>query len=241
VFIPWEDVMTYRDPERILSFYPRSGFMPGFLFQGCTRFAVKLDFICGLLARALHISGQDDAKGVQAMLGEVVAWRNLFWSLSDAMANNPDRWKEGHVLPQLTAALAYRVFAPECYPRIKDIVERTATSSLIYLPSSVKDFHNPETRGLLDQYVRGSHGVAAMERVKVMKLLWDAIGSEFGGRHELYERNYAGGWEDVRLQSLTNAQKGPDMRSMQDLVETCLGDYDENGWTRGPWTTGGED
>jgi aromatic ring hydroxylase len=30
------------------------------------------------------------------------------------------------------------------------------------------------------------------ERIKLMKLLWDAIGSEFGGRHELYERNYTG-------------------------------------------------
>ena len=26
-----------------------------------------------------------------------------------------------------------------------------------------------------------------------MQLLWDAIGSEFGGRHELYEINYSGG------------------------------------------------
>jgi len=25
--------------------------------------------------------------------------------------------------------------------------------------------------------------------VKLMKLLWDAVGSEFGGRHELYEIN----------------------------------------------------
>ena len=235
VFVPWEDVMIYRDPERILTFYPRSGFMPGFLFQGCTRFAVKLDFLCGLLAKALHVSGQDDAKGTQALLGEVVAWRNLFWSLSDAMAHNPDPWAGEAVLPQMTAAMAYRVFAPDCYPRIKDIVERTATSSLIYLPSSVRDFANPDTRPLLDRYVRGSHGVDAMQRVKIMKLLWDAIGSEFGGRHELYERNYAGGWEDIRLQTLTGAQKGPAMKAMQALVEECLADYDESGWTRGPW------
>jgi 4-hydroxyphenylacetate 3-monooxygenase len=35
----------------VLSFYPRAGFMHGFQVQGCTRFAVKLDFICGLLAK----------------------------------------------------------------------------------------------------------------------------------------------------------------------------------------------
>src|SRR3954469_18654090 len=38
----------------------------------------------------------------------------------------------------------------------------------------------------LDKYVRGSNGYDAVNRVKVMKLLWEAIGSEFGSRHELY-------------------------------------------------------
>ena len=46
VLIPWENMLVHRDPEKILSFYPRSGFLNGFCFQGCTRFAVKLDFIC---------------------------------------------------------------------------------------------------------------------------------------------------------------------------------------------------
>ncbi len=35
-----------------------------------------------------------------------------------------------------------------------------------------------------------------IERIKIMKLLWDATGTEFGGRHALYELNYAGGRED---------------------------------------------
>ena len=156
VFVPWEDVFIYRDPARVLSFYPRSGFMPGFLFQGCTRFAVKLDFLCGLLSKALRCTGGDDARGNQTLLGEAVAWRNLFWSLSNAMANNPDPWKDGAVLPEPRAALAYRVFAPDAYPRIKDIIERTVTSALIYLPSSARDFANPAIEPYLRQYVRGS-------------------------------------------------------------------------------------
>ena len=73
VFIPWEDVLIYRDPARIMSFFSGSGFLNGFLFQGCTRFAVKLAFIKGLLAKALHATGSDDSRGNQALLGEVVA------------------------------------------------------------------------------------------------------------------------------------------------------------------------
>jgi 4-hydroxyphenylacetate 3-monooxygenase len=235
VFVSWEDVFIYRDPARVLSFYPRSGFMNGFLFQGCTRFAVKLDFICGLLHKALRCTGGDDARGNQALLGEAIAWRNLFWSLSNAMANNPDPWKGDAVLPELRAALAYRVFAPDAYPRIKDIVERTVTSALIYLPSSAKDFANPDIEPYLRQYVRGSYGIEYDERIKIMKLLWDAVGTEFGGRHELYERNYAGGWEDIRLQTLTGAQRGGDMAAMEALVDQCMADYDAKGWTGETW------
>ena len=235
VFIPWEDVLIYRDPPRILSFFPASGFLNGFLFQGCTRFAVKLDFLAGLLAKALHATGSDDSRGNQALLGEVIAWRHMFWSLSNAMAHNPDPWKNGAVLPERQAALSYRVFAPDCYPRIKDIIERTVTSALIYLPSSVKDFSNPAIEPYLRQYVRGSHDIDYIERIKMMKLLWDAMGSEFGGRHELYERNYAGGWEDIRIQALTEAEKSGRMASMQGLVDQCMADYDPQGWTGDTW------
>lgn len=45
-----------------------------------------------------------------------------------------------------------------------------------------------------------------VERIKILKLMWDAIGSEFGGRHELYEINYAGSRDEIRLQCLRHAQ-----------------------------------
>jgi 4-hydroxyphenylacetate 3-monooxygenase len=235
VFIPWEDVFIYRDPARVMNFFPGSGFLHGGMFQGCTRYCVKLDFIAGLLAKALRAVGGDEARSNQVLLGEVIAWRHLFWSLSNAMANNPQPWKGDAVLPELQAAVAYRVFAPESWPRIRDIVQRTVTSALIYLPSSVKDFANPEIEPYLQKYVRGSRDMGHRERIKILKLLWDSIGTEFAGRHELYERNYSGGWEDIRAQALTGAERGGGLKAMEALVDQCLADYDENGWTGTDW------
>ena len=233
VFVPWEDVIIYRDPARVLSFHSQSGFQNGYLFQGCTRLAVKLDFFCGLIAKALKCTGGDEGRLNQTLLGEAIACRNLFWALSDAMANNPEPWRGDAVLPDGRAGYAYRVFAPDLYPRIRDIVERIITSALIYLPSSVKDFSNPAIEPYLKQYVRGSHGIGHRERIKTLKLLWDATGTEFGGRHALYERNYAGSWEDVRLQTYMAASRGGALKEMEELVEQCMADYDETGW-RGP-------
>lgn len=51
---------------------------------------------------------------------------------------------------------------------------------------------NPEIEKYLAKYVHGSNGMDCEERIKLLKLMWDAIGSEFGGRHELYEINYTG-------------------------------------------------
>jgi 4-hydroxyphenylacetate 3-monooxygenase len=235
VLIPWEDVLVYRDTEKILGFHLQSGFLQNFCFQGCTRFAVKLDFMVGLIAKALRATGGDEFRGNQAMLGEIVAWRNLFWSLSDCMANTPAPWVGNAVLPNLQAAQSYRVFAPDAWPRVRELVEKIIASALIYLPSSAKDFKNPEIDPYLARFVRGSHGIGYKERIKIMKLLWDAVGTEFGGRHELYERNYAGNHEDIRIQTLSGSWRNGNMDTMIALADRCLADYDENGWVGDTW------
>jgi len=231
VFIPWEDVLVHRDIKMLMKFYPESGFFNNFTFQGCTRLAVKLDFISGLLYKALRSTGTDEFRGVQMQLGEVIAWRNLFWAISDAMAHNCQDWVDGTVLPNGQSGTAYRVFATEAYPRVKEIIMQIVASGLIYLPSSALDFKNPEIDKYLQQYVRGSNGIEYKERIKIMKLLWDAVGSEFGGRHELYERNYAGSNEMVRFQTFFNARGSGALDSMVGLAEQCMAEYDEDGWT----------
>src|SRR5882757_2893605 len=234
-FIPWEDVLLHRDLEKLKTFFPQSGFLAGYQFQGCTRLAVKLDFLAGVIAKALRATGADEFRGNQAMLGEVVAWRNLFWALTDAMAANPTPWVDGAVLPNLQSGSSYRVFAGDAYGRVKEIVEKIIASALIYLPSSARDFANPEIDKYLAKYVRGSHGIGYKERIKVMKLLWDAIGTEFGGRHELYEMNYAGNHEDIRIQALFNSKSSGSYDKMIALAEACMADYDEKGWVGDTW------
>jgi 4-hydroxyphenylacetate 3-monooxygenase len=139
------------------------------------------------------------------------------------------------VLPNVQSGSSYRVFAGDAYGRVKEIVEKIIASALIYLPSSAKDFKNPEIDKYLAKYVRGSHGIGYKERIKVMKLLWDAIGTEFGGRHELYEMNYAGNHEDIRIQAMWNARTSGTLDGMIALAEQCLADYDENGWRDAAW------
>ncbi|MDE5458310.1 Pyoverdin chromophore biosynthetic protein pvcC [Bradyrhizobium sp. CSA112] len=229
-FIPWENVFVYRDIEMLKKFYPRSGFLNGFTFHGCTRLAVKLDFVIGLLQKALRATGVEEFRGIQVQMGEIVGWRNLFWALTDAMAGAPDKWVGDAYLPNIKASTSYRIFATEAYPAIKSIIQQIVASGLIYLPSSSRDFKNPEVDKYLARYARGSNGIDYKERIKIMKALWDAVGSEFGGRHELYERNYAGNNEAIRMQALMHAKGSGALAEMEALAAACLSEYDENGW-----------
>ena len=229
-FIPWENVFIYRDVERLRKFYPQSGFANGLTFQGCTRLAVKLDFISGLLYKASRATGTEAFRGVQAQIGEVIGWRNLFWALSDTMCHAPNDWVDGAVLPNIRAGISYRIFATEAYPAVRSIIERVIASGLIYLPSHARDLQNPEIEKYLAKYVRGSNGIDYKERIKTMKLLWDAVGTEFGARHELYEMNYAGNHELVRMFALQHATGTGELQKMQEFAEACMADYDVDGW-----------
>ena len=230
VFVPWENVLAYGDLEKVNSFFPRSGFLNRAMLQGCTRLAVKMDFLAGLLLKAVEATGVKDFRGVQTQVGEVLAWRNTFWGLSDAMARTPVPWTEGYVLPNFDYGLAYRIVASVAYPKIKEIIENTLASALIYLPSSALDFTVPELKPLLDQFVRGSGGYAAVDRVKLMKLMWDAIGTEFGGRHELYERHYFGNQESIRFELLMVSELTGANARYKGFAEQCMAEYNLDGW-----------
>ncbi|RYF58846.1 MAG: Pyoverdin chromophore biosynthetic protein pvcC [Comamonadaceae bacterium] len=231
VLVPWENVFMYGAVDKINTFFPQSGFLPRAMLQGCTRLAVKLDFIAGLFMKALDCTGAGGFRGVQTRVGEVIGWRNLFWSLTESMARDPEQWIGDTVIPKLEYGLTYRMFMMQGYPRIKEIIEQDVASGLIYLPSSASDFKSTEIRPYLDKYVRGSDGITAVDRVKVMKALWDSIGSEFGGRHELYERNYSGNHENVKAELLFGAQATGVVSGMRGLAEQFMSEYDLDGWT----------
>lgn len=61
-------------------------------------------------------------------------------------------------------------------------------------------------------------------------------GSEFGGRTALYERNYGGNQDQVRMDNLNFTTRLGKTQEFQALVDACMSDYDLNGWTNPVWT-----
>jgi len=237
-FIPWENVLVYRDIEKATGFYASSGFMPRYTLQSGTRLAVKLDFLCGLLARGLRANGTDGFRGVQAKLGELVGWRNLIWALTAALCHEPMPGPGESVVPKLEYATLIRLFGTQAVPRARAIFAEILGGAPLVTPSSAADLQSGELRPLIDRFYRGSTG-DAHDRIKLFKLIWDAVGTEFGARHEWYEINYSGNQEQMRLDMLRFAGIRGIIGAADDLVEQCLSEYDLDGWTGGPWVWDG--
>ena len=233
-FIPWENVLIYRDPERANAFYQQSRFVNRYNLQSGSRLGVKLDLMAGLFASAIETNGTDAFRGVQAALGEILAWRNLIWALTTAMCLDPEPAPGNTVVPKAEYAFTLRMFATECWPAVRHIFEKFLGGSLLATPSSYQDLLSPDVRPLLDKYYRGSSS-SAEERVKLFKLIWDAIGTEFGARHELYEINYSGNHEQIRLDIANVSRRKGILADCKDLAEKCMSDYDLDGWRDSTW------
>ena len=228
-FVPWENVLAYRDVETCQGFYASSGFFNRYNLQSATRLSVKLAFAAGLLIKGTEASGTSEFRGVQAAIGELVAMRELVWSMTTAMVADPEPGIGGTVVPRLLTAAATRLYATNSWDRVREIFETALAGAPIYTVSGPADLQNTELRPYIDRYFRGS-GVEAEERIKLFKLIWDALYSEFAGRHALYERNYAGNQDQQRIDPLNWAVARGATDDYRALVDECLSGYDVDGF-----------
>src|SRR5438034_1359633 len=88
------------------------------------------------------------------------------------------------------------------------------------VPSSEAAFTSEETRANTERYYK-STAAAARERVKLVKLVWDFVGTEFGGRQLQYEMFYSAAQPVVNRRMF----RSYDWQAAKALVDRCLGEY----------------
>src|SRR5204863_117105 len=89
------------------------------------------------------------------------------------------------------------------------------------MPADCTVMHDGKLRQLFEQYWQTPQ-LGALERMKLYKLAWDLIGSEFAGRHLQYEKFYAGASFIVRNHSFREAP----WQDFHRLVEDLMASYD---------------
>ncbi|MFE3823916.1 4-hydroxyphenylacetate 3-hydroxylase family protein [Nocardia tengchongensis] len=221
VFIPWENVFVYKDvPGLRKQFFDTAAHVLG-NWQAQIRFATKLRFLAGIARKIAAVNGVDKFPGVVEKLGELaslvsVVESGVLAAEHTAMPDEQGLWRPG-------AAALYGAMGlqSEIHPRVIEIVRDLAGGGVLQVPSSVHELVGERTREDMDRYV-SSPGLSAVERVKLFKLAWDAIGSEFAGRHQQYELFYAGAPFVVKGYAFRNFDYDTPTRA----VEQFLASYD---------------
>ncbi|MEV4947197.1 4-hydroxyphenylacetate 3-hydroxylase N-terminal domain-containing protein [Streptomyces sp. NPDC053755] len=223
VFVPWERVLTYRDVDTTAAMWWQTPAYLNFTHQSATRFWTKLEFLTGLAILIARSNGTDGLPPVAQAIGRLlgmVAQAKAFVLAAEASWEPVDGGRGG-VRPGQEISFAQRIMAGELYPRALQDIKLLAGGSVIQTPASGRDLLHPELGPLVRRYFR-TPGHPAEDRIKLLKLAWDALGSEFAGRHEQYERFYQGA-PHVYL-TMQNGAGGAD--DCVSLAQACLDGYD---------------
>ncbi|TCO45244.1 4-hydroxyphenylacetate 3-hydroxylase family protein [Actinocrispum wychmicini] len=219
VFVPWEQMFVYRDVDVCNAQWWRTPAFVNFVHHGATRLWTKFEFLTGLAVLIAKANNTFGLPPVQAQIGRLMGWLNTMRSMVLALEAACEPIGDA-VQPNKEISCAQLFVGPDLYPKVLNEIKLLAGGGLIQLPSSVRDLLNPESAPLLRKYIQ-SPGYAAEERVKLFKLAWDALGSEFAGRHEHYERFYHGA-PHVYLSSIV---REGDTETYERLAQSCLDGY----------------
>ncbi|MFI1757655.1 4-hydroxyphenylacetate 3-hydroxylase family protein [Streptomyces sp. NPDC020571] len=222
VFVPWERVLTYRDVDTSFQMWWFTPAYNNFVHQAATRFWTKLEFLTGLAILLTRANNTYALPPVQMQIGRLMGWLNIAKSMVVAAETTYERVAgEGsavHLNKEI--ASAHRAMAGDLYPKVLAEIKMLAGGGLIQLPASGYDLTHPELGPLVAKYVR-SPGTPAEQRIKLLKLAWDALGSEFAARHEQYERFYHGA-PHVYLPGIVR-DGNPDLLAA--FTQSCLDGY----------------
>jgi 4-hydroxyphenylacetate 3-monooxygenase len=190
VKIPWDRVFVFKDLKMAQAQWhdTRAHVMQN--YQCMIRLMVKLKFLLGLARKIAEINNIINFPQVRETLGLVAAKVNNIEALIVAMEAAGESFN-GFYVPNRTMLCTAQVIAQTTYPEIVEAIRTLSGGGMIMVPSSEADFETPETRAIIEKTQR-SVVTTSEGRVKLMKLAWDAVGSEFGSRHLQYEMFYSG-------------------------------------------------
>jgi 4-hydroxyphenylacetate 3-monooxygenase len=191
VFVPWEQVFIYRNLAVCRDQWWKT---PSHLYgnhQAQTRYATKLRFMIGLAKRMNEMTGNDTNPAVQIQIGELASLVSIVDTMLLAQELVATVDQNGLLWPSRTALYSVMALQSELNARMIEIIRELTGAAMVTLPSSLADFQNPETAADISRYMC-SASADAKNRVATMRLAWDFIGSEFGSRHQQYEKFYGG-------------------------------------------------
>jgi 4-hydroxyphenylacetate 3-monooxygenase len=221
VKVPWEKVFVHMDAILAREIYIKT---PGHCYgnhQSNVRFHEKMKLIVGLASKIAQASGAHEVPAVREVLGRFAALEAALGGMIAGQIQDAEDWPETYKTFNRRYMYAALNWCTESHSAIIDALRELCGGGVFQMPADVTVMHDPKLRALFEQYWQTPH-LGALERMKLYKLAWDLIGSEFAGRHLQYEKFYAGASFIIRNHNFREAP----WKEFEKVVDDVMGSYD---------------
>ena len=223
VKVPWSRVFVHNDVAMAAAQWHSAPTHVYQNYQCQVRLTVKMRFLLGIARKIAETNGIIGIPAVREALGQMAAEVSMVEGLLEAMECTGSHYGE-YFVPNARRLYPAMVLTQQLYPRFVGRIREISGGGMIMMPSSALDFASPE----IARYIAATQHSPATDaagRVKLFKLAWDAIGSEFGSRHLQYEMFYAGS----EMVTRAHAFRTCDWDRATSAVDRFMSTYDLNG------------
>jgi 4-hydroxyphenylacetate 3-monooxygenase len=219
VFVPWEHVFIYRNVDVVNAQWHDTAAHTLVNFHTLVRFSVKMEFVAGLALKLAELHGIHSLPPVQTQLGAEIG---LLGAQIDALAHAAETLplvRDGVARPNPLYIYAAMNIQRRQAPELMRTLRELAGGAFIAVPSSDRAFVGADTAEDMRYFQAGD--TPAEKRVKLLKLIWDLVGTEFGGRQLQYDMFYSAAQHvaDMRLYRWYDWSRG------RAMVDRCLEGY----------------
>ncbi|MCH8188120.1 MAG: hypothetical protein IIB66_05355 [Proteobacteria bacterium] len=205
VKVPWERVFVHGDATLARHIYITT---PSHTFgnhQSNVRFWAKMQLLVGVASRITQYTGAFEVPIVKEHLGRLAALEATLGGMIHGQIQAMEDWPGGGLVcfnrRYMYAALNW---CTENHSAIIDTVRELCGGGVFQMPAGISVLNDPELRKTFETYWQTPQA-GALDRMKLFKLAWDLVGSEFAGRHQSYEKIYAGARFIIRNHSFREA------------------------------------
>lgn len=189
VHVPWEHVFVHRDVRLVNAQFSETGAQVLANYQALVRFLVKMEFAAGLAIELADAHGLSAIPPVQAQMGgEIAAFCSALGAIVMAAVIEPEL-RGGLALPGPSFVHAGISLQRRWVVDLMRALRELGGGGFIAMPSA-ESYEAAETAEDVERYYR-SATMSSRDRVGLLKLLWDLVGTEFAGRQLQYEMFYS--------------------------------------------------
>jgi 4-hydroxyphenylacetate 3-monooxygenase len=200
VKVPWERVFLHNEATMSRRIYIETPANCYQNHQSNVRFWTKMGLIVGVASRVCEANGIDKIPAVRETLGRLAALEATIGGLVHGQIEAWEQWPDGFATPNRRIMYGALNWCQEHHTEIIDTLRTLLGGVPMVMPASIDVVTDDKLRDRFERWWQ-TPSIAAVERYKLYKLAWDLVGSEFAGRHMLYEKFYAGNSIVVRNQS----------------------------------------